>query len=313
MRYNENSHSSPSQAICGGLVCTGIRCREQLDTGHSAQRGKNLKGLAAVESISVLEAARQLGRSKNTVKYWVRKLPPETVSKDEKGRLWISSAGLELLREQLKAAPDEPDEHNHQEPDERTTHFSGEPPRTGRKPPKNHPQPDEKPDEKPLSTGRKPDENHLEPDEKPPTTAQRTTAAEQLDALREQLDHLRDDLSAAQQAAAVATAERDAERRRADAAELREREQAQTVTDLTAALRTAQQQAADLTAALTAAQALHAGTIQERLAMQDGEPIAAAAAAPAPDQSDTKNAEPVPDDQPGQKRRGFLARLFGRR
>lgn len=299
MRYNENSHSSPSQAICGGFVCTGIRCREQLNTGHSAQRGKNLKGLAAVESISVLEAARQLGRSKNTVKYWVRKLPPETVSKDEKGRLWISSAGLELLREQLKAAPDEPDEHNHQEPDERTTNFSGEPPRTGRKPPKNHPQPDEKPDE-----------NHLEPDEKPPTTTQRTTAAEQLDALREQLDHLRNDLSAAQQAAAVATAERDAERRRADAAELREREQAQTVTDLTAALRTAQQQAADLTAALTAAQALHAGTIQERLAMQDGEPIAAAA--PDHDQSDTKNAEPVPDDQPGQKRRRLFAWLFGK-
>lgn len=293
MRYNENSHSSPSQAICGGFVCTGIRCREQLDTGHSAQRGKNLKGLAAVESISVLEAARQLGRSKNTVKYWVRKLPPETVSKDEKGRLWISSAGLELLREQLKAAPDELDEHNHQEPDERTTHFSGEPPRTGRKPPKNHPQPDEK------------------PDEKPPTTTQRTIAAEQLDALREQLDHLRDDLSAAQQAAAVATAERDAERRRADAAELRERGQAQTVTDLTAALRTAQQQAADLTAALTAAQALHAGTIQERLAMQDGEPIAAAA--PAHDQSDTKNAEPVPDDQPGQKRRRLFAWLFSKR
>ena len=305
MRYNENSHSSPSQAICGGLVCTGIRCREQLDTGHSAQRGKNLKGLAAVESISVLEAARQLGRSKNTVKYWVRKLPPETVSKDEKGRLWISSAGLELLREQLKAAPDEPDEHNHQEPDERTTRFSGEPPKTGRKPPKNHPQPDEKP----LSTGRKPDENHLEPDEKPPTTTQRTTAAEQLDALREQLDHLRDDLSAAQQAAAVATAERDAERRRADAAELREREQAQTVTDLTAALRTAQQQAADLTAALTAAQALHAGTIQERLAMQDGEP-----AAPAPDLTAAQTAEPPADDQStGKKRRGLFARLFGRR
>lgn len=302
MRYNENSHSSPSQAICGGFVCTGIRCREHLDTWHSGQRGKNPKGLAAVESISVLEAARQLGRSKNTVKYWVRKLPPETVSKDEKGRLWISSAGLELLRDQLKAAPDEPDEHNHQEPDERTTHFSGEPPRTGRKPPKNHQQPDEKP----LSTGRKPDENHLEPDEKPPTTTQRTTAAEQLDALRDQLDHLRDDLSAAQQAAAVATAERDAERRRADAAELREREQAQTVTDLTAALRAAQQQAADLTAALTAAQALHAGTIQERLAMQDGEPIAAH------DQSDTKTAEPVPDDQPEQKRRGFFARLFGK-
>lgn len=306
MRYNENSHSSPSQAICGGLVCTGIRCREHLDTGHSAQRGKNLKGLAAVESISVLEAARQLGRSKNTVKYWVRKLPPETVSKDEKGRLWISPDGLELLRERLAAAPDEPDRHNHQEPDERTTGFSGEPPTTGRKPPKNHPQPDEEPDE-----------NHIEPVEEPPTTTQRTTPAEQLDALRAQLDRLRDDLDTAREQrdkeekrAAVAAAERDAERRRADAAELREREQAQTVAALTAALQTAQQQAADLTAALTAAQALHAGTIQERLAMQDGEPIAAAA--PAPDQSDTKNAEPVPDDQPGQKRRGLFARLFGR-
>lgn len=314
MRYNENSHSSPSQAICGGFVCTGIRCREQLDTGHSAQRGKNLKGLAAVESISVLEAARQLGRSKNTVKYWVRKLPPETVSKDEKGRLWISSAGLELLREQLK----EPDERNHQEPDERTTDFSAEPPRTGRKPPKNHPKPDEKPDEnhlepdeKPLSTGRK-------PDEEPPTTTQRTTAAEQLDALREQLDHLRDDLSAAQQAAAVATAERDAERRRADAAELREREQAQTVTDLTAALRTAQQQAADLTAALTAAQALHAGTLRGQLETHEAEPAAvptptaAATAEPAPDQTGTQSGDGA-DDQSKPKRRGLFARLFGRR
>lgn len=341
MRYNENSHSSPSQAICGGFACTGIRCREQLDTGHSGQRGKNLKGLAAVESISILEAARQLGRSKNTVKYWVRKLPPETVSKDEKGRLWISSAGLELLREQLKAAPDEPDEHNHQEPDERTTRFSGKPPRTGRKPPKNHPQPDEKPDEKPLSTGRKPDENHLEPDEEPPATTQRTTAAEQLDALREQLDHLRDDLNAAQQAAAVATAERDAERRRADAAELREREQAQTVTDLTAALQSEQQHAAELTALLqttneqlTAALALNAGQIQ--LAMQQTEP-AAVTAEPADDQpgddqsdtgstrtpnehrdtaavqqTDTKTGDGA-DDQSTGKRRGFFARLFSKR
>ena len=247
---------------------------------------KTRKEHRAVNRYSILEAARQLGRSKNTVKYWIRKLPPETVSKDENGRLWIDSAGLELLRAQLKAAPDEPDEHNHQEPDERTTNFSGEPPRTGRKPPKNHPQPDEKPDE-----------NRQEPDEKPPTTTQRTTAAAQLEALRIQLDQMRGELSTEQQRAAVAAAERDAERRRADAAELREREQAATVTALTAALQTAQQQAADLTAALTAAQALHAGTIQERLAVSDaGEP-----------------AETADTDPERPQRRGLFAWIFGQK
>jgi len=313
MRYNVNSHSSPSQAICGGFLCTGIRCRGNHDAQHSGQRGKNLKGFAAVESISVLEAARQLGRSKNTVKYWVRKLPPETVSKDEKGRLWISSAGLELLREQLR----EPDERNHQEPDERTADFSAEPPRTGRKPPKNHLKPDEEPDEKPLSTGRKPDENHLEPDEEPPTTTQRTTQAEQLDALRDQLDTLRGDLYAERERAAVAAAERDAERRRADAAEQREQQQAQTVKDLTAALQTAQQQAADLTAALTAAQALHAGTLRGQLETHEAEPAAvptptaAATAEPAPDQTGTQSCDGA-DDQSKPKRRGLFARLFGK-
>ncbi len=302
MRYNVNSHSSPSQAICGGFLCTGIRFRDNHDAQHSGQRGKNLKGFAAVESISVLEAARQLGRSKNTVKYWVRKLPPETVSKDESGRLWISPDGLELLREQLR----EPDERNHQDPDERTAAFSAEPPRAGRKPPKNHLKPDEEPDE-----------NHPKPDEEPPTTTQRTTQAEQLEALRAQLDTLRGDLYAERERAAVAAAERDAERRRADAAELREQQQAQTVKDLTAALQTAQQQAADLTAALPAAQALHAGTLRGQLETHEAEPAAvptptaAATAEPAPDQTGTQSGDGA-DDQSKPKRRGLFARLFGK-
>lgn len=296
MRYNENSHSNPSQAICGGFVCTGIRCREQLDTGHSGQRGKNAKGFTAVESYSVLEAARQLGRSKNTVKYQLRKLPPECVSKDENGRLWINPDGLELLRERLAAQPDE-------KPDEKPV----EPPKTGRKPDENHLEPVENR----LNSSSQLDEEPPTTTQEPPTTGRKTTPAEQLDALREKLDSLRDDLSAAQQAAAVATAERDAERRRADAAELREREQARNVAALTAALQTAQQQAADLTAALTAAQALHAGTIQERLAMQDGEPAATAAAAPAPDLTAAQTGEPPADDQSTEKkRRGLFARLF---
>lgn len=268
--------------------------------------------------ISILEAARQLGRSKNTVKYWVRKLPPETVSRDENGRLWLSSDALELLREQLE----EPDERNHQEPDEKTTKFPAEPPKTGRKPPKNHPKPDKEPDEEPLLTGRKPDENHLEPDEKPLSTPQKTTPPQQLDALRAQLDRLRADLDMVREQrdkegtrAAVAAAERDAERRRADAAELREQQQAQTVKDLTAALQTAQQQAADLTAALTAAQALHAGTLRGQLETHDPEPVAvhvpptAAAAEPAPDQT----GDGVDDQSKPQKKRGLFARIFKRK
>lgn len=105
------------------------------------------------------------------------------------------------------------------------------------------------------------------------------------------IDELRAEIAAAQQSAAVAAAERDAERRRADAAEAREAAQLQTVAALTAALQTAQKQAADLTEALTAAQALHAGTIQERLAVQDGEPVA--------------------DNQA--EKRGLFRRIFGRK
>ena len=213
---------------------------------------------------SILEAARQLGRSKSTVKYWIRSLSPDTVSKDSSGRLWISAAGLEQLRARAAAAADRPDES----------------PLTGRKL-----------DEKPALTGQ-------ELDEEPALTGQKPDA-EQLEALRIQLDRMRGDLYAERQRAAVAAAERDAERRRADAAELREREQAATVTALTAALQTAQQQAADLTAALTAAQALHAGTIQERLAVSD-------AGGPA----ETADTDPEPDRP---QRRGLFARIFGRK
>lgn len=300
------SHRSPSQAICGGFLCTGIRCRDDLDTEHSGQRGKNLKGLSAVESISVLEAARQLGRSKNTVKYWVRKLPPGTVSKDESGRLRISPDGLEQLRARLAAEPDEEPPAQPQQP-----------PKTGRKPPETG----SEPDEKTVLTGRK-------PDEEPPETGRRTTQAEQLDALRDQLESLRGDLYAERERAAVAAAERDAERRRADAAELREQQQAQTVADLTAALRAAQQQAAELTAALATAQALQAGQIQ--LAMQQGDTAAQAAAVtaePADDQpgdtrtkseqrdtvADQQTTGDGADDQSTGKRRGLFARLFGKR
>ena len=280
---------------------------------------------------SILEAARAIGISKNTVKYRLRKLPPETISKDDAGRIWISADGLELLRKQAETAPDEPTGKNHQEPDERTTGFSAEPPRTGRRTSLNHLEPVNKPVYEPLSTGRKTTINHLEPVEEPP----RTTDADQLEALRAQLDRLRNDLDICREQrdkeekrAAVAAAELDAERKRADAAELREQQHAQTVSDLTAALQSEQQHAAELTALLqtaheqlTAALALNAGQIQ--LQMQQSEP-AAVTAEPADDQpGDTRtkseqrdtaeDQQTTGDDQSTGKRRGFFAKLFGKR
>ena len=310
------------------FLCAGIRCRDDTDTARSAQRGKNLKGLAAVESkYSILEAARELGRSKSTLKYQVKKLPPETISKDEAGRIWISADGLELLRGYSKIEPVENQSLTGQKVDENSIRPDKSAPLTGRKP-----------DESTDSTRRTDTFDQTKADVRPVEKSDSTAQTDQLDTLRRQLDDLRADLSDARQAAAVATAERDAERRRADAAELREQQHAQTVSDLTAALQSEQQHAVELTALLqtaneqlTAALALNAGQIQ--LAMQQSEP-AAVTAEPADDQtgdgsddqSDTGSArtpnehrdtaadqQQPGDDQSTGKRRGFFARLFGKR
>lgn len=79
--------------------------------------------------------------------------------------------------------------------------------------------------------------------------------------------------------------------------------------DLTAALLSSQEQHKALTDALTAAQALHAGTIQERLTAQ---------AESSEGQTDTMAADIVPDgtrqpSQDQQEHKGFFARIFGRK
>ena len=73
------------------------------------------------------------------------------------------------------------------------------------------------------------------------------------------------------------------------------------LTDLTAALLSAQEQHKALTDALTAAQALHAGTIQERLTVAEQ---------PSSDEVTVPVGE-APSEQPP-KKRGFFARLFGK-
>lgn len=73
------------------------------------------------------------------------------------------------------------------------------------------------------------------------------------------------------------------------------------LTDLTAALLSAQEQHKALTDALTAAQALHAGTIQERLTVAEQ---------PNADEVTVPVGEAPSEQTP--KKRGFFARLFGK-
>ena len=81
--------------------------------------------------------------------------------------------------------------------------------------------------------------------------------------------------------------------------------------DLTAALLSAQEQHKALTDALTAAQALHAGTIQERLTAQADPPEGQSEVMTAETVSDLDAGEPA--REPQQERRGFFARIFGRK
>lgn len=50
---------------------------------------------------TILGAARELGFTKNAVKYQVSKLPPHVVEKAEDGKIYITEDGLEILRERM--------------------------------------------------------------------------------------------------------------------------------------------------------------------------------------------------------------------
>lgn len=81
------------------------------------------------------------------------------------------------------------------------------------------------------------------------------------------------------------------------------------IDELTVMLKASQEQQATLVSALTAAQALHAGTIQERLTERSGGSEEGAMAAE--NVSDLDEGEPA--REPQQERRGFFARIFGRK
>lgn len=81
------------------------------------------------------------------------------------------------------------------------------------------------------------------------------------------------------------------------------------IDELTVMLKASQEQQATLVSALMAAQALHAGTIQERLTERSGGSEEGAMAAE--NVSDLDEGEPA--REPQQERRGFFARIFGRK
>ena len=82
------------------------------------------------------------------------------------------------------------------------------------------------------------------------------------------------------------------------------------IDELTTMLKSSQEQQATLVTALSAAQALHAGTIQERLTEHSGS---------SEEQAETKAADSVPDEirksaqELQQKRKGFFARIIRRK
>ena len=116
--------------------------------------------------------------------------------------------------------------------------------------------------------------------------------------------------------AEIRAAAAEAEKKRADAAEaqchVKDQQLAdqlkakdEQISNLTTALITAQQQATDLTAALTAAQALHAGTIQERLSEQSSISGESDSAVIQENQSET--------GESSAKKKGFFSRIFGKK
>ena len=61
---------------------------------------------------SILEAARATGKSKNSIKYWMKKIPKDCIFKDENDKILINEAGFECLKAMLEERIIE----NHQEP-----------------------------------------------------------------------------------------------------------------------------------------------------------------------------------------------------
>ena len=174
---------------------------------------------------TLLEAARELGFTKNAVKYRAAKLPSEVIQKSDEGILYISSEGIEILRCQMGKKS---------QPDKETPSTTQEPPNKTDKPDNNHETTTKEPTNNHQRTAQQPNNNCTtttkEPDKKPLSNAETTALLAAVEALTAQLTAKDEQISAL----------------------IRQNE------TLTETLKTAQQTAAQ-------AQVLHAGTIQREL------------------------------------------------
>ena len=157
---------------------------------------------------TLLEASRELGFTKNAVKYRVQKLPPDVLRKSEEGIIYITAAGIELLREQMGKKS---------QPDKETTS-------TTQEPANNHQKTDQQPVEDFLSITEEPANNRAttgqQSIEAPPSspenvalvaavealTAQLAVKDEQIASQARQIETLVESLKLAQQTAAAAQA-----------------------------------------------------------------------------------------------------------
>lgn len=146
---------------------------------------------------TLLEAARELGFTKNAVKYRVQKLPPDVIRRSEGGIIYITSSGIELLRDQMgkKAQPDKETTSTAQEPgnNQQTT--------------------GQEPVENPFSTTKEPVEKSPSTTENAALTAaiealtaQLAAKDEQIASQARQIETLVESLKLAQQTAAAAQA-----------------------------------------------------------------------------------------------------------
>lgn len=89
---------------------------------------------------TLLEAAKELGFTKNAVKYRIKKLPPECIHTDKNGIIRITAEGLDILREQMgkKAQSDNNRQTTDQEPTNNHQKAAETEQQTTQEPTKNH-------------------------------------------------------------------------------------------------------------------------------------------------------------------------------
>jgi len=225
---------------------------------------------------TLLEASRELGFTKNAVKYRVQKLPPDVLRKSEEGIIYITAAGIELLREQMgkKSQPDKETTSTTQEPANNHQTTEQQPPKETIKPGNNHQKTDQQPVEDFLSTTEEPVNNRAttgqQSIEAPPSSPENAALVAAVEALTAQLA-VKDEQIA---------------------------NQARQIETLVESLKLAQQTAA-------AAQALHAGTIQKELSAAQPE----SEVHEEPSQRDTNICEPI-SEKPTfiQRIRGYFSK-----